>query len=65
MHVQKTIFEKKQFSGVPSRGLNRRQYCFSRPLKLEVHVRYWTTGKQNIQAKNVYFVTFKGMNELE
>ena len=22
---------------------NKRQYCFSPPLKLEVHVRYWTT----------------------
>ena len=24
--------------------VNKRQYCFSRPLKLEVHVRDWTTG---------------------
>ena len=23
---------------------NKRQYCFSRPLKLEVHVMDWTTG---------------------
>ena len=24
--------------------VNKRQYCFSRPLKLEGHVRDWTTG---------------------
>ena len=40
---------------------NKRQYCFSRPLKLEVHVRYWTTALRIILP----FKTFKDQKSAE
>ena len=40
---------------------NKRQYCFTRPLKLEVHVRYWTTALRIILP----FKTFKDQKSAE
>ena len=40
---------------------NKRQYCFTRPLKLEVHVKYWTTALRIILP----FKTFKDQKSAE
>ena len=44
MFLNRVSFGRFDFYDVIDFLVNKRQYCFSRPLKLEVHVRDWTTG---------------------
>ena len=47
MFLNRVFFGSKDltdFYDVIDFRVNKRQYCFSRPLKLKVHVRDWTTG---------------------